>query len=52
MIDFILAALLYLAIMFVVFFCISFLTIGMAYATARFFRQFAQLARPTRVALK
>lgn len=39
MIDFIFAAILYLGIMFVVFFSLSFITIGLTYATASFARR-------------
>jgi hypothetical protein len=39
MIDFIVAAILYLGVMFTVFFCVSFVTIGIAYAAAAFFRR-------------
>jgi hypothetical protein len=39
MIDFIIAAILYLMLMFVVFFCISFFTIGITYAFASFVRR-------------
>ncbi len=40
MIDFIIAAVLYLGLMFVVFFSLSFLTIGITYAFATFVRRF------------
>ena len=52
MIDFIVAALVYLAIMFVVFFCISFVTVGLAYVTSRFIRHFASIVLPSHIALK
>ena len=41
MIDFILAGVVYLAIMFVVFFFISFVTVAIAYGTALIFRRWA-----------
>lgn len=52
MIDFIFAGVLYLAIMFVVFFSISFLTIGFTYAMTRVVRQCAQRVRPAHFAFK
>ena len=39
MIDFIVAAILYLGVMFVVFFLVSFVTIGISYAAAAFIRR-------------
>lgn len=39
MIDFIIAAILYIGIMFVVFFSVSFVTIGISYAVAAFLRR-------------
>ncbi|WP_161807231.1 hypothetical protein [Desulfatitalea tepidiphila] len=39
MIDFIIAAVLYLALMFVLFFCLSFVTIGITYAATSFVRR-------------
>ena len=47
MIDFIIAGILYLGVMFVVFFCLSFITIGITYATAAFARRcFGRLQHP------
>jgi hypothetical protein len=39
MIDFVIAAILYIGIMFVVFFSVSFVTIGISYAVAAFIRR-------------
>lgn len=39
MIDFIIAAILYIGVMFVVFFSVSFVTIGISYAVAAFIRR-------------
>lgn len=39
MFDFIIAAILYLGVMFTVFFCVSFATIGISYALAAFVRR-------------
>lgn len=52
MIDFILAGILYLAIMFVVFFAISFVTIGIAYVAAMFVRRCAFGVNSSHLALK
>ena len=52
MIDFILAGILYLTLMFVVFFCLSFVTIGITLTTAAFFKRCLQWFRPMHYALK
>jgi hypothetical protein len=39
MIDFILAGVFYLCLMFIVFFCVSFITVGLCYSAMVFFRQ-------------
>lgn len=52
MIDFIIAAALYLALMFVLFFCLSFVTIGITYATAAFVRRCVNRFRSPDLALK
>ena len=47
MIDFLLAGILYLGVMFVVFFSLSFVTIGITYAVAAFARRcIARLHQP------
>jgi hypothetical protein len=40
MLDFIIAGALYIILMFILFFCISFVTIGIAYAVALFMRRY------------
>lgn len=52
MIDFLLAGVVYLAIMFVVFFIISFVTIGLAYGTALIFRRWSPWAQTSPYATK
>ncbi|MDA8139257.1 MAG: hypothetical protein M0036_11455 [Desulfobacteraceae bacterium] len=52
MIDFIIAAILYLSLMFVIFFCLSFVTIGITYAFASFVRRFIVWGRSPGLALK
>ena len=52
MIDFIFAGMLYLAVMFVVFFCLSFVTIGIAYSFAAFARHFLGRLRQPHLAMK
>jgi hypothetical protein len=52
MIDLIFAGILYLAIMFLVFFAISFITIGIAYVAAMFVRRCAHWINPSRLAFK
>ena len=52
MIDFVFAGLLYLALMFVVLFCFSFITIGITYATAAFIRRCLQWIHQPDLALK
>lgn len=52
MIDFIVAALLYLALMFALFFCLSFFTIGITYAFAAFIRRFMNWNRSPDFVLK
>lgn len=52
MIDFIFAAVLYMAIMFVVFFAVSFVTIAIAYGTAMLVRQCTHWFHPAQLALK
>ncbi len=42
MFDFIIAAILYIGVMFVVFFSVSFVTIGISYAVAAFIRRCVQ----------
>jgi len=51
MIDFIIAAILYIGIMFVVFFSVSFVTIGISYAVAAFIRRCLQGLRTPRLSL-
>lgn len=52
MIDFIVAAALYLGLMFLVFFCLSFITIGITYAVADGVKRCVHWFRPPDVALK
>jgi len=52
MIDFIIAAVLYLALMFVVFFSLSFVTIGIAFALAGFLKRCLNWFRSPSLALK
>jgi hypothetical protein len=52
MIDFVLAGLMYLALMFVVLFCFSFITIGITYAAASFLRRYVHRVRPPHLAMK
>ena len=52
MIDFIVAGIVYLVVMFVVFFCLSFVTIGITYAVAGFARRFLSWFREPGLALK
>ena len=52
MIDFILAGILYIALMFSIFFCLSFVTIGITYAAAAFLRHFVQLFRQPDLVMK
>lgn len=52
MIDFILAGMLYLGVMFVVFFCLSFITIGITYSFAAFARHCVSRLRQPHLAMK
>ncbi len=52
MIDFIFAGVIYLALMFVVLFCFSFVTIGITYATTAFVRRCLNWFRQPDLALK
>jgi hypothetical protein len=52
MIDFILAGMMYLAIMFAVLFCFSFVTIGITYAAASFMRRCLHWVRQPHLATK
>ncbi len=52
MIDFILAGLVYLGVMFVVFFCFSFVTVGITYLLANTARRCTNWMRQPRHALK
>ena len=52
MIDFILAGLIYVAIMFSIFFILSFLTIGVAYTLAAGMKRFVHFISPQDLALK
>ena len=52
MVDFIIAGILYLSIMFVVFFCLSFVTIGLTYSAAAFVKRCQQWRRQPDFALK
>jgi len=52
MIDFIIAAVLYLALMFVLFFCLSFVTIGITYAATSFVRHCLSRFRSPDLVLK
>jgi hypothetical protein len=52
MIDFVIAGLLYLALMFAVLFCFSFITIGITYAAAAFVRRCVQWIHQPGLALK
>ncbi len=52
MMDFIIAAVLYLALMFILFFCLSFVTIGITYAVAAFVRRCMNRFRPPSLVLK
>ena len=52
MIDFILAGILYLTVMFVVLFCFSFITIGISYSIAAFFKRCVQWFREPHYAFK
>jgi hypothetical protein len=52
MTDFIIAAALYLVLMFVVFFCLSFVTIGITYALAGFVKRCVHGFRPPDLVLK
>lgn len=52
MIDFVLAGLMYLALMFAVLFCFSFVTIGITYAAASFIRRCLQWVRQPYLAMK
>lgn len=52
MIDFIVAAAIYLGLMFLVFFCLSFVTIGVTYAVAAFVRRCVYTFRSPGLALK
>ncbi|MBI5896435.1 MAG: hypothetical protein HZB24_10700 [Desulfobacterales bacterium] len=51
MIDFIIAAILYIGVMFVVFFSVSFVTIGISYAVAAFIRRCVHGLRAPRLSL-
>jgi hypothetical protein len=52
MIDFIFAGIIYLALMFLVLFCFSFITIGIAYATAAFIRRCVDWIRQPHLVIK
>ncbi len=52
MIDFILAGLVYLGVMFIVFFCFSFVTVGITYLLANTARRCTNWMRQPRHALK
>lgn len=52
MIDFIIAGMVYLLVMFVVFFCLAFVTIGINYAVAMFARRCLNWLRQPDLALK
>ena len=52
MIDFIIAAVLYLALMFILFFCLSFVTIGITYAAAAFVKRCMNRFRSPGLVLK
>lgn len=52
MLDFIIAGALYILLMFIIFFVISFLTIGIAYAVGSFIRRCMQWFRSPDLALK
>lgn len=52
MLDFIIAGAIYIILMFVLFFCLSFFTIGIAYAVAAFIRRCMQWFRSPDLALK
>ncbi|MBI5062427.1 MAG: hypothetical protein HZB87_02885 [Desulfatitalea sp.] len=51
MIDFIIAAVLYIGVMFVVFFSLSFVTIGISYAAAAFIRRCFHVLRSPHLSL-
>jgi hypothetical protein len=52
MIDFVFAGLMYLALMFAVLFCFSFVTIGITYAAASFARRCLHWVRQPHLAMK
>lgn len=52
MIEFILAGILYLVLMFLVLFCFTFFTIGITYAITAFFKRCALRGHPAHLALK
>ena len=52
MLEFILAGILYLVLMFLVLFCFTFFIIGITYAITAFFKRFALRVRPAHLALK
>jgi hypothetical protein len=52
MIDFVLAGVVYLVLMFAVLFCFSFVTIAITYAAASCVRRCVQWVRPPHLALK
>jgi hypothetical protein len=52
MIDFVLAGMMYLALMFAVLFCFSFVTIGITYAAASFIRSCFHWVRQPPLAVK
>ena len=52
MIDFVLAGIMYLALMFAVLFCFSFVTIGITYAAASFIRRCLHWVRQPNYVLK
>lgn len=52
MIDFIIAGLIYILIMFVTFFTLSFVTIGLAYTLAMGMKRFVHFINPPDLALK
>lgn len=52
MIDFILAGIVYMGLMFVVLFSVSFATVGICFGATVFFRRCMRMLSPPRLALK
>lgn len=52
MIDFILASITYVCVMFVVFFCISFVTVGICYGAVQIYRRCARLLSQPHLVMK